>query len=139
MVDISKTQPEPVVVTVEDRTGQILGGTEIVESETGQNFVGGAYDPSKHILSTSRIGLSLELPETGELCMIRGDGSGLWADDLTAAEEDFANLQLLDDQELGEASINWYDYEESEEATGWLEDQPDAVGEAQSEQSPAGA
>ncbi|KAF5933094.1 hypothetical protein HYC85_029265 [Camellia sinensis] len=104
-----------------------------------ESFAGGAYDPSKYILSTSRIGLGIELPETGELCMIRGDGSGLWADDLTAVEEDFANLQFFDDQELGNASINWYDYEGSAEATGWLEDQPDAVGEAQPEQSPAGA
>ncbi|KAF5932738.1 hypothetical protein HYC85_028909 [Camellia sinensis] len=139
MVDISKAQPEPVVVTVEHGAGQILGRNEIAESGTGQNFARGAYDPSKYILSTSRIGLSVELPETGELCMIRGNGSELWADELTATEEDLANLQLLDDQELGEASINWYDYEGSEEATGWLEDQPDAVGETQSEQSPAGA
>ena len=43
--------------------------------------------------------------------MIRRDGSGLWADELTAVEEDLANLQFLDDQELGDASINWYDYE----------------------------
>ena len=30
MVDISKTQPEPMVVTVEGRAGQILGETESV-------------------------------------------------------------------------------------------------------------
>jgi len=90
-----------VVVTVEDKAGQILGENEFVKSGTGQNFAEGAYDPSRYILSTSRNGLSIEFPETGELCMIRGDGSGLWADEPTTVEEDLANLQLLDDQELG--------------------------------------
>ena len=80
------------MVTVEDGAGQISGENEIVESGTGQNFAGVAYDPSEYILSTSRIGLGIELPETGELCMIRRDGSGLCADDLTAVEKDFANL-----------------------------------------------
>ena len=35
--------------------------------------------------------------------------------------------------------INWYDNEESAEATGWLDDQPDVIGEFQSEQGPAEA
>ena len=36
-------------------------------------------------------------------------------------------------------AVSWYDYEESAEATGWLDDQPDVVEEFQLEQGPAGA
>ncbi|KAF5933372.1 hypothetical protein HYC85_029543 [Camellia sinensis] len=129
MVDISTTQPEPTVVTTEDGTGQTSGENGIIKSEIEQSFAGGGYDPSEYILSKSQIGLGIELPETGELCMIRGNGFEQGADDQTAMEEDFANLQFFDDQEPGDAAINWFDYEESAEATGWLEDQPDVVGE----------
>ena len=71
--------------------------------------------------------------------MIHGDGFEQRANGLTAVEEDFANLLFFDDQESGGAAVNWFDYEESAEATGWLDDQPDVVEESQLEQSPAGA
>ena len=57
-------------------------------------------------------------------------------DDLTAVEKDVVKSQFHDDQD---SAINWYDNEESAEATGWLDDQPDVIGEFQSEQGPAGA
>ncbi|KAF5934346.1 hypothetical protein HYC85_030517 [Camellia sinensis] len=107
MLDISKTQPEPMVVTVEDRTEEV--------------------EPS------------VELPKRAELCVIRRDGFEQRADDVTAIEEDFANLQFFNDQESRGATVNWFDYEESAEVTGWLDDQPDIVEEFQTEQGPAGA
>ncbi|THF94561.1 hypothetical protein TEA_026455 [Camellia sinensis var. sinensis] len=42
-------------------------------------------------------------------------------------------------EEPGDAAINWFDYEESAEATGWLDDQIDVMEESQPEQDPAGA
>ena len=79
MLDISTTQPEPAVVTVEDSATGVAEEDRMVEAGFEQSgiFAGGAYDPSEYILSTSQIGLGIELLETGELCMIRGDGSGL--------------------------------------------------------------
>ena len=74
MLVISTTQPEPTVVTIEDGARQTSEKNGIVESGIEQSFAGGAYDPSEYILSTGQIGLGIELPETGELCVIRGDG-----------------------------------------------------------------
>ena len=42
--------------------------------------------------------------------MIRGDDAGLGADELTAVEEDFANLQFFDVQEPWDSAFNWFDY-----------------------------
>ncbi|KAF5934569.1 hypothetical protein HYC85_030740 [Camellia sinensis] len=139
MVDISTTQPEPTVVTTEDKTRQNSGENRVVESGNEQSLAGGAYNPSEYITSTNQNGLGIELPKEEELCVIQEDGFRRGADDLATIEEDFANLQFFDDQEPGDATINWFDNEESAEATGWLDDQPDIVGEPQPEQSPAGA
>ena len=53
MLDISTTQPEPTVVTIEDGAGQTSGENMVVESGIEQSFAGGAYNPSEYILSTS--------------------------------------------------------------------------------------
>ncbi|KAF5934572.1 hypothetical protein HYC85_030743 [Camellia sinensis] len=139
MLDISTTQPEPTVVTIEDGARQTSEKNGIVESGIEQSFAGEVYDPSEYILSTGQIGLGLELPEKEELCVIQGDGFEQEANDLTVVEEDFANLHFFDDQESGDAAVNWFDYDESAEAIGWLDDQPDVVEESQPKQGPAGA
>ncbi|KAF5932034.1 hypothetical protein HYC85_028205 [Camellia sinensis] len=118
MVDISITQPEPTVVTTEDGAGQTLGNDGFVEAKIEQSFAGRTYNPSEYIISTNQNGLGIELPKKEELCVIQEDGFRRGADDLATIEEDFANLQFFDDQESGDASINWFDYEESAEATG---------------------
>ena len=61
--------------------------------------------------------------------MIQGDRFEQGTDDVAAVEEDFANLQFFNDQESGGATVNWFDYEESTEVTGWLDDHPDIVEE----------
>ncbi|KAF5932603.1 hypothetical protein HYC85_028774 [Camellia sinensis] len=89
MLDISRTQPEPMVVTVEDRTGETSVENGIAESES---------------------------EESG----------------------DFAE-KFFNEQDLEGVVVNWSDFEESAEVTGWLDDLPDVVKESQLEQGPAGA
>lgn len=139
-MDISTTQSEPNVVTTEDETGQISEESGDVESgiEQSENLAEGAYDPSKYIQSVGQSELSIGLPEKAEICVIQGDRFERGTDDLTAVGEDLANLQFFSDQESGDTAINWFEYEESAEVTGWLDDQPDIV-EYQPEQGPAGA
>ena len=79
---------------------------------------------------------SIELTERAELCVIQGDRFEQGTDDLTVVEEGLANFQFFNDQESGDAAVNWFEYEESAEATGWLDDQPDVV---EFQQSPARA
>ena len=81
----------------------------------------------------------MELPTEGELCVIQGDSLGQGTDDVTDVEEDLAKLQFYSNQDPGDLAVNWFDYEESTEATGWLDDQPDVVEEFQPQQGPAGA
>ena len=54
-------------------------------------------------------------------------------------EEDLANLQFYSALDPGGAAVNWFDYEESAEATGWLDDELDVVEEFQPGQSLVGA
>ena len=82
--------------------------------------------------------LSVGLPEKAELYVIQGDRFEQGTDNLTAVEEGLANLQFFSDHESGNAAVNWFEYEESTEVTGWLDDQPDIV-EFQPEQGQAGA
>ncbi|KAF5933059.1 hypothetical protein HYC85_029230 [Camellia sinensis] len=133
MMDVSITQPKLVVMTIENRK-------EVVkpESAESENDVGNAYSPSDYISPVGQNRPDVEFPVGGELCVIRGDNSGQGTDDLTAVEEDFAKFQFCDNQDLEYSATNWYDNEESAETTGWLDDQPDVIGEFQSEQGPAG-
>ena len=81
----------------------------------------------------------MELPTEGELCVIQGDSLGQGTNDLMAVEEDLAKLQFYSNQDPRDLAVNWFDYEESTEATGWLDDQPDVVEEFQPQQGLAGA
>ena len=141
MLDISRTQPEPMLVTVEDRTGEISGENEIVESESEESgsFAEEVYSPSDYILSVGQVGPNVELPTGAELCVIQGDESGQRIDDLATVEGDFANLQFFNEQDPEDVVVNWSDFEESAEVTGWLDDLPDVVDETQLERGLAGA
>ncbi|KAF5932766.1 hypothetical protein HYC85_028937 [Camellia sinensis] len=112
MLDISKTQPGPMVVTVEDRTGEISGENGIVKSKfkESRSFAEEVYSPSDYILSVGQVGPNVELPAGAELCVIQGG-----------------------------IAVNWSDFEESAEVTGWLDDLPDVVDETQLEWGLAGA
>ncbi|KAF5932779.1 hypothetical protein HYC85_028950 [Camellia sinensis] len=141
MMDVSITQPKPVVVTIESRREKTPKEKEVVEPESAESGsdVGNAYSPSDYISPMGQNRPDVEFLAGGELCAIQGDSPGQGTDDLTAVEEDLAQFQFYSNQDPEDSAVNWFDYEESTEATGWLDDQPDAVGEFQSEQGPAGA
>ena len=65
--------------------------------------------------------------------------NGQRIDDLAAVEGDFANLQFFNEQDPEGMVVNWSDFEESAEVTGWLDDLPDVVHETELEWGPAGA
>ncbi|KAF5933725.1 hypothetical protein HYC85_029896 [Camellia sinensis] len=122
MLDISRTQPEPMVVTVEDRIGKISGQNGIVESESEESgsFTEEVYSPSDYILLVGLVGPNVELPAGAELCVIEGDEFGQRIDDLAAVEEDFANFQFFNEQDPEGMVVNWSDFEESAESSGGL-------------------
>ncbi|KAF5934655.1 hypothetical protein HYC85_030826 [Camellia sinensis] len=99
-MDISMTRPKPTVVTIENKREEIPKEKKVVESESAES---GSRDEKAY---------------RGELCVIQGDSLGQGTDDLRAVEEDLANLQFYSDQDPGDAAVNWFDYEESAEATG---------------------
>ncbi|KAF5932923.1 hypothetical protein HYC85_029094 [Camellia sinensis] len=127
---------DPMVVTIESRREKTPKEKGVVEPESAESGsdVGNASSPSDYISPMGQNRPDVKFPAEGELCAIQGDSPGQGTDDLTAVEEDLANNQDPED-----SAVNWFDYEESAEATGWLDDQPDVVGEFQSEQVPAGA
>ncbi|KAF5932134.1 hypothetical protein HYC85_028305 [Camellia sinensis] len=141
MLDISRTEPEPMVVTGKDRIEEISEEDEIVQSgfEQSGSVAREAYDPSDYILPAGQFEPNIELLERAELCVIRRDGFEQGTDCLTIMEEDLANLQFFNDQDRGDAAVNWFDYEELAKATEWLDDLPDVVDEAQLEQGPVEA
>ncbi|KAF5934205.1 hypothetical protein HYC85_030376 [Camellia sinensis] len=140
MMDVSITQPKPVVVTIETRREKTPKEKEDVEPESAESGsdIRNAYSPSDYISPMGQNRPDVEFPVGGELCAIQGDSPGQGTDDLTAMEEDLAQLQFYSNQDPEDSAVNWFDYEESTEATGWLDDQPDVVGEFQLEQGPAG-
>lgn len=141
MLDISKTQPEPMVVTVEDRTWEISMKNGIAESESegSGDFVEKVYSPSDYIWSVGQDGSNVELLEKAELCVIHGDRFDQRSKDLAAMEGDFANFRFFDEQDPVGMIVNWSDFEGSTEVTGWLDDLPDVVDETQLERGPTGA
>ncbi|KAF5934680.1 hypothetical protein HYC85_030851 [Camellia sinensis] len=141
MMDISMARPKLTVVTIKNRREEIPKEKKVVESESAESGsrVEKTYSPGDYISSIGQGGPDVELPIGGELCVIQGDSLGQGTDDLRAVEEDPANLQFYSDQDPGGAAVNWFDYEESAEATGWLDDQPDVVEEFQPGPGPAGA
>ncbi|KAF5931582.1 hypothetical protein HYC85_027753 [Camellia sinensis] len=108
MLDISRTQPEPMVVTVKDRTGMTSEENGIVESESeeGVSFAEEVYNPSGYIASAGQKGTLLTF--------------------------EFSTNKIR-----GDMTVNWLDFEESAEVTGWLDDQPDIVEESQLEKGPS--
>ncbi|KAF5932703.1 hypothetical protein HYC85_028874 [Camellia sinensis] len=132
MMDISITRPKPAVVTIENRREKIPKEKGVVEPESAESGsgVGNAYSPGDYILSIGQDRPDMELPTEEELCVIQGDSLGQGTDDLTAVEEDLAKLRFYSNQDPGDSAVNWFDYEESTEATGWLDDQPDVVEES---------
>ncbi|KAF5932602.1 hypothetical protein HYC85_028773 [Camellia sinensis] len=141
MLDISRTQPEPIVVTVEDKTGEtsVENGIAESESEESGDFAEKVYSPSDYILSVGQVGPNVELSAGAELCVIQWDRFDQRSKDLAAVERNFADLQFFNEQDLEGVVVNWSDFEESAEVTGWLDDLPDVVKESQLEQGPAGA
>ncbi|KAF5933448.1 hypothetical protein HYC85_029619 [Camellia sinensis] len=131
MMDISMTRPKPTVVTIENRREEIPKEKKVVELESAESGsrIEKTYSPGDYISSTGQNGPDVELPTGGELCVIQGDSLGQRTDDLKAVEEDLANLQFYSNQDPEGATVNWFDYEESAEATGWLDDQSDVVEE----------
>ena len=127
------TRPKPTVVTIENRRKEIPKEKKVVELESTESGsrIEKTYGLGDYISSIGQDGPNVELPIGGELCVIQGDSLGQGTDDLKAVEEDLANLQFYSDQDPGGAAVNWFDYEESAEATGWLDDQPDMVEEFQ--------
>ncbi|XP_028122010.1 uncharacterized protein LOC114319199 [Camellia sinensis] len=77
------------------------------KSEESRNSTEEAYNLSDYILLVGQVRLIVELPERAELCMIRGDRFEQWTDNLTAMEEDLANLQFFNDQDPGDATVDW--------------------------------
>ncbi|KAF5932767.1 hypothetical protein HYC85_028938 [Camellia sinensis] len=108
MVGISQTQPEPVVVTVEDRTGLTLEEDRNVDSEPegSGSFTEEAYNPCGYIVSTDQVKLRVELPAGAEISVVWEDGPGQQLDDLAELEEDIANLQFFEEHDLGDVNIN---------------------------------
>ncbi|KAF5933449.1 hypothetical protein HYC85_029620 [Camellia sinensis] len=141
MMDISMTRPKPTVLTIENRREEIPKEKKVVELESTESGsrIEKTYSPGDYISSTGQDGPNVELPTGGELCVIQGDSLGQRTDDLKAVEEDLANLQFYSNQDPEGAAVNWFDYEESTEATGWLDDQSDVVEEFHPGQGPAGA
>ncbi|KAF5933228.1 hypothetical protein HYC85_029399 [Camellia sinensis] len=135
MLDISRTQPEPTMVIVEDRTWEISEENGIIESESEESgsFAEKVYSPSDYILSVGQVRPSVELPERAELCMVQRNGFGQGSDDLAALEGDVANLQFFSEQDPVDMAVSWSNLEESAEVTGWLDDQPDVMEEFQLE------
>ncbi|KAF5931648.1 hypothetical protein HYC85_027819 [Camellia sinensis] len=117
MLDISRTQPDPMVVIIEGRIGMTSeeSGTVDSRSEEFGSFAEEVYNPSGYITS-----------------------AGQRLDDLTDLEEDIANLQFFNKQSPGDMTVNRFDFDGSMEATGWIDDQPDIVEESQPEQGPSG-
>ncbi|KAF5932881.1 hypothetical protein HYC85_029052 [Camellia sinensis] len=76
MLDISRTQPEPMVVIIEDRTGMILEESGTVDSgfEEFGSFAEEAYNPSGYITSTGQVRPNVELPVGAEICVQRLQG-----------------------------------------------------------------
>ncbi|XP_028095837.1 uncharacterized protein LOC114295730 [Camellia sinensis] len=109
------------MVTIENRE-------EVVKPESvePENDAGNAYSPSDYISPVGQNRPNVEFPVGGELCVIRGNSPRQETDDLAAMEEDFAKFQFCDNRDLEYSAVNWYDNEESAEATGWLDDQPDS-------------
>ncbi|KAF5934619.1 hypothetical protein HYC85_030790 [Camellia sinensis] len=132
MMDISITQPKPTVVTIKNRREKTPKEKGVVEPESAESGsgVGNAYNPGDYILSRGQDRPDMELPTEGELCVIQGGSLGQGTDDVTAVEEDLAKLQFYSNQDPGDLAVNWLDYEESTEVTGWLDDQPDVVEES---------
>ncbi|KAF5933097.1 hypothetical protein HYC85_029268 [Camellia sinensis] len=140
MLDISQTQPEPMVVIIEGRTGMISekSGTIDSGSEEFGSFAEEAYNSSGYITSAGQVRPNVELPVRAEICVVREDGLDQRLDDLADLEEDIANPQFFNKQDPGDMTVNWFDFDGSAEATGWLDDQPDVVEQPQLEQGPLG-
>ncbi|KAF5933072.1 hypothetical protein HYC85_029243 [Camellia sinensis] len=133
ILSISQTQPELVVVIVEDRTGMTLEADGNVGSEL-EGSGSFAYNPSGYITSTYQAKPRVELPVGAEISVVREDRPSQGLDDLGELEEDIVNLQFFNEQDSGDVNINWFDLDGSVENTGWLSDEPDVVEAPQPEQ-----
>ncbi|KAF5934295.1 hypothetical protein HYC85_030466 [Camellia sinensis] len=126
MLDISQTQPETVVLAIEDRIGSTMGPDENDHSEP-EGSASFMYNPSGYITSAGQARPKVELPVGAEICVAQEDRPNQGLDDLGDLEEDIANLQFFNEQDMGDVTVNWFDLEGSTEATGWLSDESDVV------------
>ena len=97
MLDISRTQPEPMVVTIIDRTGVTSEENKSVDtvSEEFGSSSEEVYNPSGYIASACQGRPSVESPVGAEICVVREDGPNQGLDDLADLEEDITNLQFF--------------------------------------------
>ena len=91
VLDISKTQPETVMVAIEDRSGSNTKADKNAntEPERSASFM---YHPSSYITSAGQARPNVELPVEVEICVVQEDGLNQGLDDLAELEEDIANL-----------------------------------------------
>jgi len=96
MLDISETQPEPMVVAVNDRIGMISEESGTVDSGTEElgSFVEEVYNPSGYITTVGQARPNVELPVGAEICAIREKGLDPGMDDLAAPEGDLATFSI---------------------------------------------
>ena len=91
VLDISQTQPEIVVVDVEDRCGSTAEADKSANTEPARS-TSFMYYSSGYITSAGQARPNVELPVEAEICVVREDGLIQVLDDQAELEEDIANL-----------------------------------------------
>ncbi|XP_028124927.1 DASH complex subunit DAM1-like [Camellia sinensis] len=89
------------------------------------SFAEEMYNLSGYIASAGQIRPNVELPVGTEICVLQGDRLDQRIEDLAVLEGDIADLQIFNEQDPRDTTVNWFDFEESIEITGWLDNQPD--------------
>ncbi|KAF5932618.1 hypothetical protein HYC85_028789 [Camellia sinensis] len=133
MMSTFQTQPESMVVSIEDRTWITLG-TEKNEDSELEGSMRFEYNPSGCITPMDQPKPKMELPVEAKISVVKEDEPNQGLDDLVELEEDITNLQFFNKQDTGDVTVNWFDLDGSAGAIGWLSDEPNAIEQLQPDQ-----